>query len=74
MDDNPLLLELLQDVLGEINSHYPNKGQISFDCPVCSYDIKGLDKGDGKGNFEVNYNQGVYKCWACSETYGTHGS
>ena len=74
MEDNPLLLELLQDVLGDINSHYPNKGQISFDCPVCSYDIKGLDKGDGKGNFEVNYHQGVYKCWACSETYGTHGS
>ena len=74
MEDNPLLLELLQDVLGDINSHYPNKGQISFDCPVCSYDIKGLDRGDGKGNFEVNYHQGVYKCWACSETYGTHGS
>lgn len=74
MEDNPLLLELLQDVLGEVNSHYPNKGQISFDCPVCSYDIKGLDRGDGKGNFEVNYNQGVYKCWACSETYATHGS
>ena len=74
MEDNPLLLELLQDVLGDINSHYPNKGQISFDCPVCSYDIKGLDRGDGKGNFEVNYHQGVYKCWACSETYNTHGS
>jgi len=74
MEDSPLLLELLQDVLGEINSHYPNKGQISFDCPVCSYDLKGLDKGDGKGNFEVNYHQGVYKCWACSETYSTHGS
>mgnify|MGYP003637593078 CR=1 FL=1 len=74
MEDSPLLLELLQDVLGEINSHYPNKGQISFDCPLCSYDLKGLDKGDGKGNFEVNYHQGVYKCWACSETYNTHGS
>ena len=74
MDESPLLIELLQEVLGEINLHYPNKGQISFDCPVCSYDIKGLDKGDGKGNFEVNYHQGVYKCWACSETYGTHGS
>ncbi len=74
MEDSPLLLELLQDVLGEINAHYPNKGQISFDCPVCSYDIKGLDKGDGKGNFEVNYHQGVYKCWACSETFNTHGS
>ena len=74
MEDSPLLLDLLQDVLGEVNSHYPNKAQISFDCPVCSYDIKGLDKGDGKGNFEVNYSQGVYKCWACSETYGTHGT
>ena len=74
MEDSPLLLELLQDVLGDINAHYPNKGQISFDCPVCSYDIKGLDKGDGKGNFEVNYYQGVYKCWACSETFNTHGS
>ena len=74
MEDSPLLLELLQDVLGDINTHYPNKGQISFDCPVCSYDIKGLDKGDGKGNFEVNYLQGVYKCWSCCETYGTHGS
>jgi len=74
MEDSPLLLELLQDVLGDINTHYPNKGQISFDCPVCSYDIKGLDNGDGKGNFEVNYLQGVYKCWSCCETYGTHGS
>jgi len=74
MEDSPLLLELLQDVLGDINAHYPSKGQISFDCPVCSYDIKGLDKGDGKGNFEVNYHQGVYKCWACSETFNTHGS
>lgn len=74
MEDSPLLLELLQDVLGDINAHYPSKGQISFDCPVCSYDIKGLDKGDGKGNFEVNYYQGVYKCWACSETFNTHGS
>jgi len=74
MEDSPLLLELLQDVLGDINTHYPNKGQISFDCPVCSYDIKGLNNGDGKGNFEVNYLQGVYKCWSCCETYGTHGS
>ena len=74
MEDSPLLIELLQDVLGDINSHYPNKGQISFDCPVCSYDIKGLDHGDGKGNFEVNYQLGVYKCWSCAETYRTHGS
>jgi len=74
MEDPILLLELLHEVLGEENSHYPNKGQISFDCPVCSYELKGLNNGDGKGNFEVNYYMGVYKCWACSETMETHGS
>ena len=74
MEDPVLLIELLHEVLGEENSHYPNKGQISFDCPVCSYDIKGLNHGDGKGNFEVNYYMGVYKCWSCSETMDTHGS
>ena len=67
MEDPILLIELLNEVLGE-------EGQISFDCPVCSYDIKGLDNGDGKGNFEVNYYMGVYKCWSCSEHMGTHGS
>jgi DNA primase len=51
--------------------HYDSKGQISFDCPVCAAE-KGLE-GDGKGNLEVNYFRGVYKCWACSETYGTQG-
>jgi DNA primase len=40
---------------------------------VCSYTIKGLDKLDGKGNLEINYQQHVYKCWACAETHGTHG-
>jgi DNA primase len=74
MEDPVLLIELLHEVLGDNMSHYPNKGQISFDCPVCSYDIKGLDHGDGKGNFEVNYYLGVYKCWSCSEHMNTHGS
>ena len=59
MEDPILLLELLHEVLGEENAHYPNKGQISFDCPVCSHEIKGLNKGDGKGNFEVNYYLGL---------------
>jgi hypothetical protein len=51
--------------------HYDSKGQISFDCPVCAAE-KGIES-DGKGNLEINYFRGVYKCWACSETYGTHG-
>jgi hypothetical protein len=68
-----LIVEILEDFLGKSHKHYKDKSQISFDCPVCS-DLKGLDKGDGKGNLEINYNHHVYKCWACSETYGTHGT
>jgi DNA primase len=41
---------------------------------VCSHDIKGLDEGDGKGNLEINYKRGVYKCWVCAETHDTYGS
>lgn len=67
-----VLVELLTDVLGKPKQHYESKGQISFDCPVCA-DEKGLDKGDGKGNLEINYGRHVYKCWSCSETHGTHG-
>jgi DNA primase len=67
-----VLVELLTDVLGKPRQHYESKGQISFDCPVCS-DEKGLDGGDGKGNLEVNYSKHVFKCWSCSDTHGTHG-
>jgi DNA primase len=69
-----LIVEILEGILGESKNHYEDKGQISFDCPVCSHEIKGLDKGDGKGNLEVNYGYHVYKCWACSETNDTHGT
>jgi len=68
------LVDLLIDVLGDYKFHNEYSGQIAFSCPVCSYEIKGLDELDGKGNLEVNYKQGVYKCWACSETHDTHGS
>lgn len=67
-----VLVELLKDVLGDEKQHYESKGQISFDCPVCARE-KGLDKGDGKGNLEINYYRHVYKCWACSDTNGTQG-
>jgi len=69
-----LVVEILEDFLGKSRKHYKDKCQISFDCPVCSYTIKGLEDGDGKGNLEVNYNHHVYKCWACSEIYETHGT
>jgi DNA primase len=73
IDYSPVV-EILEDILGDYKLHNDAKGQISFDCPVCSYDIKGLDDGDGKGNLEVNYKYNVYKCWVCAETHGTHGS
>jgi len=73
MDDFTLIIEILEDIFGEVKKHNPHNGQISFDCPVCSYDLKGLDHGDGKGNLEINYKMGVYKCWACSETNYTKG-
>ena len=71
-DEIEVLVELLREFLGHEKQHYQSKGQISFDCPVCREE-KGLDRGDGKGNLEINYGKHVYKCWACSETYGTQG-
>jgi DNA primase len=73
VDFSPVV-EILEDIFGDHRLHNENRGQISFDCPVCSYDIKGLDHGDGKGNLEINYKQNVYKCWVCAETHDTHGS
>lgn len=71
--DEALVVDLLVGMFGDPRLHNEMRAQISFDCPVCSHDIKGLDKGDGKGNLEINYGQHVYKCWACAETHDTHG-
>jgi len=65
------LIELLESFLGDPSHHYSSKAQISFDCPVCSAE-KGVQY-DGKGNLEINYELGVFKCWSCSETHDTHG-
>ena len=67
------IIKILNEILGKPRSHNDSTGQISYDCPVCSYEIKELDHSDGKGNLEINYKLGVYKCWACSETHDTHG-
>jgi DNA primase len=67
MDENEALVELLEDVLGDHGLHYPNRGQISFNCPVC-------DDERNKHNLEVNYVSNVYKCWNCGDSEGTHGS
>jgi len=68
------VIDILEDIFGDYKFHNDYRGQISFDCPVCSYDIKGLEHGDGKGNLEINYKHSVYKCWVCAESHETHGS
>ena len=68
------VFEILEDIFGDYKNHNDYRCQVSFDCPVCSHEIKGLEYGDGKGNLEVNYKYNVYKCWVCAETHGTHGS
>lgn len=65
------LVELLEEFLGEPRKHSESKYQIAFDCPNCS-DMRGVDY-DGKGNLEINYDLGVFNCWACSDTHGTKG-
>jgi DNA primase len=66
MDENEALVELLEEVLGDHGLHYSNRGQISFNCPVC-------DDGRNKHNLEINYIDNVYKCWSCGDSEGTHG-
>ena len=65
------LIDLLEQFLGGPSRHYATRAQISFDCPVCSA-MKGVTN-DGKGNLEINYELGVYKCWSCGEIDGTKG-
>lgn len=68
------VVDILNEIFGKCKNHNEYTGQISYDCPVCSYEIKGLDHTDGKGNLEINYHLGVGKCWVCSETHDTHGT
>lgn len=67
VDEKEAIVDLLIEVLGDHGLHYENKGQISFNCPVC-------DDGRNKHNLEINYINGVYKCWSCGDSEDTHGS
>jgi DNA primase len=68
-----LLVDIFEGFLGTPRKHNEDNGQIAFDCPMCSAE-KGLYEGDGKGNLEINYNKGIYKCWVCYEVNHMHGS
>jgi DNA primase len=67
VDEKEAIVDLLMEVLGDYGLHYENKGQISFNCPVC-------DDDRDKHNLEINYITGVYKCWSCGDSEDTHGS
>ncbi len=67
-----LVVDILKSFLGEPRKHNEDSGQVAFDCPACS-DEKNMPDGDGKGNLEINYNRGMFKCWACQETNNMHG-
>lgn len=66
MNDDELIIQLLEEILGDHKSYYEHKGQLSFNCHWC-------DDGRDKGNLEINIHRGIYKCWSCSEVNGTHG-
>lgn len=68
-----MLVNILENFLGTASSHYENKSQIQFDCPMCSID-KGMYNGDGRGNLAINYEKGVYKCWSCWERNNMFGT
>jgi len=66
------LVDIFRRFLGEYRKHNEEDHQISFDCPACAID-EGKPDGDGKGNLEINYTKGVYKCWKCKDTNNMHG-
>lgn len=67
-----IIVNILENFLGTPSSHYENKHQVQFDCPMCSQD-KGVYGGDGKGNLAINYEKGLFKCWSCWERNNMYG-
>ena len=66
------IIDILESFLGNAKRHNETKHQLQFDCPACALD-KGKPEGDGKGNLEVNYNKGVFRCWSCHYVNHMHG-
>jgi DNA primase len=67
-----LLVDILSSFLGEPRKHNEDTGQVAFDCPACAVD-KNMPQGDGKGNLEINYEQGLFRCWACQDINDMRG-
>lgn len=61
-----LLVDILESFLGDHRKHNDGTGQIAFDCPEC-------DENRKKGNLEINYDRGVFRCWSCQDVNNMHG-
>lgn len=80
---NYAIQQILEEILGQPQSVNESTGQFRFDCPICAMNNPSIKEGetDGKGNLEVNIEtindsggKGMYNCWACGGSHGTHGS
>lgn len=67
-----ILINLLVKILGDFRHQHKTTMQITFNCPTCA-EIKGIAV-DNKHNLEINYGKGMYNCWSCGSSHGTHGT
>jgi len=67
-----LLINIFTNFLGTPRKTNSSKGQVAYDCPMCSSE-KGITGGDGKGNLEINYEYGIFNCWACGQRNNMKG-
>lgn len=63
---------LLESFLGDSKKGIGDDTQMQFNCPMCASE-KGMFKGDGKYNLEVNIKKNVFKCWSCGDTHNMSG-
>lgn len=54
-----VVLELIEEVLGEPKKSYQSNLQFSYDCPNC-------DEGRHKGNLEISLEKFLFHCWSCN--------
>ena len=58
-DEVEVILELIEEVLGEPKKSHDSTYQYSYNCIEC-------DEGRNKGNLEVSLEKHVFHCWSCS--------
>ena len=57
-DEVEVVLELIEEVLGEPRKVYDSRLQYGYNCIEC-------DEGKGKGNLEVSLEKHLFHCWSC---------